>query len=145
QTPAPATPAGLAPAWVRPAAAPPPVPVPPPHKLPPAAETAPPPQAVVAPAPPHGHDGTRIDLAAALKLAGVENPEILIARQRVVYAVAVRQFAAAQILPTLNAGMNYDAHTGPVQQSNGNILKVNRSALYIGAGANAVAAGTVSI
>jgi outer membrane protein TolC len=102
-------------------------------------------QAVPGPLPLHGPDGTRIDLAAALKLAGVENPEILIARQRVVYAVAVRQFAAAQLLPTLNAGMNYDAHTGPVQQSSGNILKVNRSALYVGAGANAVAAGTVNI
>jgi outer membrane protein TolC len=75
----------------------------------------------------------------------VENPEILIARQRVVYAVAQRQLAAAQILPSFNAGMNYDAHTGPLQQSSGNILKVNRSALYVGAGANAVAAGTVNI
>ena len=86
-----------------------------------------------------------IDLASALQLAGVENPEILIARQRVLEAVAVRQLAAAQILPSLNLGMNYDAHTGPLQQSSGNILKVNRSALYVGAGANAVAAGTVNI
>ncbi len=90
-------------------------------------------------------DATPIDLGSALKLAGVENPEILIARQRVVEAVTLRQLAAAQILPTLNFGTNYDAHTGPVQQSSGNILKVNRSALYVGAGANAVAAGTVSI
>src|SRR5690348_3125035 len=37
-----------------------------------------------------------IDLGAALRLAGVENPEILIAQQRVVLAVAERQFAAAQ-------------------------------------------------
>jgi outer membrane protein TolC len=88
---------------------------------------------------------TPIDLAAALKLAGVENPEILIARTRVVEATALRQLAAAQILPSLNLGLNYDAHTGPLQQSSGNILKVNRSALYLGAGANAVAAGTVNI
>jgi outer membrane protein TolC len=88
---------------------------------------------------------TPIDLASALRLAGVENPEILIARERVVYAVAVRQYAASQILPSLNAGLNYDAHTGPLQQASGNILKVNRSALYVGAGANAVAAGTVNI
>jgi outer membrane protein TolC len=86
-----------------------------------------------------------IDLNTALRLAGVQNPDLLIARQRVVEAEAVRQLAAAQILPTLNAGMNYDTHTGVLQQSNGNILSVNRSALYVGAGANAVAAGTVNI
>ena len=47
---------------------------------------------------------TPIDLGTALRLAGVQNPDILVARQRVVEAVALRQFAAAQILPTLNAG-----------------------------------------
>jgi outer membrane protein TolC len=86
-----------------------------------------------------------IDLASALRLAGVQNPEIMLARERVTEAVAVRQLAAAQILPSLNAGLNYDAHTGPLQQANGNILKVNRDALYVGAGTYAVAAGTVSI
>lgn len=94
---------------------------------------------------PRGPLVTSIDLASALRLAGVENPEILIARQRVVEATALRQLAAAQILPSLNLGLNYDAHTGPLQQSSGNILKVNRSALYLGAGANAVAAGTVNL
>jgi outer membrane protein TolC len=41
--------------------------------------------------------------------------------------------------------MNYDSHSGNLQQSSGNVISVNRSALYIGAGANAVAAGTVNI
>ena len=86
-----------------------------------------------------------IDLASALKLAGVENREILLARQRVVESLAWRQLAAAQLLPSLNAGLNYDAHTGPLQQANGNILSVNRDSLYLGAGSNAVAAGTVNI
>ena len=86
-----------------------------------------------------------IDLPAAFRLAGVENPQIQIARQRVTESVAVRQLAAAQILPNLNGGTNYDNHTGNLQQSNGNILAVNRSALYAGAGANAIAAGTVNI
>src|SRR3954452_3790770 len=86
-----------------------------------------------------------IDLNTALQLAGVQNPQLMIARQRVVEAAALRQLAAVQILPSLNAGANYDTHTGPLQQSNGNILSVNRSALYVGAGAGAVAAGTVPI
>jgi outer membrane protein TolC len=86
-----------------------------------------------------------IDLAAALKLAGVENPDILIARQRVVLADAVRQRAAAMILPNINAGMNFDGHNGNLQQSTGNILNVNRDALYVGLGAGAVGSGTVTV
>ncbi len=102
---------------------------------------------VIPPSPPSilGQEIRAIDLNTALRLAGVENPELNLARQRVVEAVAIRQFAAAQILPTLNTGTSYDSHTGPLQQSNGNILSVNRSAVYVGAGSNAVAAGTVGI
>jgi outer membrane protein TolC len=86
-----------------------------------------------------------IDLNTALRLAGVQNPQLMIARQRVVEAVALRQLAAVQILPSINVGTNYDSHTGPLQQSNGNILSVNRTALYVGAGSGAVAAGAVSV
>ena len=88
---------------------------------------------------------TPIDLPSAVRLAGVQNPDLFLARQRVVEAAALRQLAAAQLLPSLNLGTNFDAHSGPLQQSNGNILNVSRSALYAGAGANAVAAGTVNI
>lgn len=86
-----------------------------------------------------------IDLGTALRLANVQNPQLMIARQRVVESAALRQLAAVQILPSINLGMNYDTHTGPLQQSNGNILSVQRSALYVGAGTGAVAAGTVEI
>jgi outer membrane protein TolC len=86
-----------------------------------------------------------IDLASALRLAGVQNPEILLARERVTEAVAAHRLAVVQILPTLNAGTNFDAHTGPLQQSTGTIINVNRSALYGGMGASAVGAGTVAI
>src|SRR5262249_23386136 len=88
---------------------------------------------------------TPLDLASALQLAGVQNPEILLARERATEAVALRQLAAAQILPNLHAGTNFDAHTGTLQRSTGAILKVNRGSLYLGLGANAVGAGTVSI
>ncbi len=87
-------------------------------------------------------DIASIDLPSALGLAGVQNPQLLIARQRVVEAMALRQLAAAQILPNLNLGMNYDDHTGTIQQSSGQILNVQRQALYVGAGANAVGSGT---
>jgi outer membrane protein TolC len=86
-----------------------------------------------------------IDLTTALDLAGVQNPELNVARTRILEAAALRQFAAAYFLPSINPGLNYDSHTGNLQQSSGNILGVNRSAFYIGAGANAVAAGAPTI
>jgi outer membrane protein TolC len=86
-----------------------------------------------------------IDLGTALKMAGVENPELLLARERIAQAVAERQLAVAQLLPDLNLGTNYDSHNGALQQAKGNILEVNRSAMYFGLGSNAVAAGTVNI
>jgi outer membrane protein TolC len=86
-----------------------------------------------------------IDLTTALNLAGVQNPDLNIARTRILEAVALRQLAAAYFLPSINPGMNYDSHAGNLQQSDGNILSVNRSAVYVGAGANAVGSGTVNI
>jgi outer membrane protein TolC len=86
-----------------------------------------------------------IDLNTALKLGGVRNPDLLVSRQVVVEAVAERQLAAAQFLPSINAGTSYNTHSGVLQQSNGNILSVNRSSIYVGAGSLAVAGGTVQI
>jgi outer membrane protein TolC len=86
-----------------------------------------------------------IDLPAAVRLAGVRNPDLFLARQRVVEAAALRQLAAAQLLPNLNAGSNFDSHSGSLQETPGDILRVNRSSLYVGAGANAVGSGTVNI
>ena len=86
-----------------------------------------------------------IDLASTLQLAGVQNPEILLARERVEEADAIKQLTAAQLLPSINVGTNYDNHNGPLQRANGQILNVNRGSLYVGLGANAVGAGTVNI
>jgi len=86
-----------------------------------------------------------IDLGSALRLAGVQNPEILLASERVTEAVALRQFAAAQFLPNINVGTNFDSHTGNLQRANGSILAVNRGSLYVGLGAGAVGAGTVTV
>ncbi len=86
-----------------------------------------------------------IDLVSALQLANVQNPEFNVARTRILEAAALRQLAAAYFLPSINPGLNYDSHTGNLQQSDGNILSLNRSAVYVGAGANAVGSGTVTI
>ena len=88
---------------------------------------------------------TPIDLYSALHLAGEQNPQILLSQQRVVEAVALRQLAAAQFLPTLNLGTSVDSHVGVLQQSQGNILSVRRESVFVGAGAYAIAAGSVNI
>ena len=90
-------------------------------------------------------EATVIDLASALNLAGIRNPQILLARERIVEATALRQLAAARFLPSLHLGTSFDNHDGNLQQSTGNILPVNRSSVYVGAGASAVGAGTVNI
>src|SRR5678816_473788 len=53
-----------------------------------------------------------IDLATALRLAGAENTELLLARQRNSEAAAGRQFATAQHLQNLKHGTNYKQHRG---------------------------------
>lgn len=100
---------------------------------------SPPPKSILTPA------ETFIDLGSALKLANVENPELLLARARVAEAVAERQLAVAQLLPNLNVGTSYDEHNGALQQARGNILEVNRSSMYFGMGASAIGAGTVNV
>ncbi len=88
---------------------------------------------------------TPIDLSSALRLAGEQNSEILVAQQRVTEAMAQRQLAAAQFLPTLNGGSSENSHRGTLQQSDGQVIRTNRDSLYVGAGAFTVGAGTINI
>ena len=86
-----------------------------------------------------------IDLPSALKLAGAQNSDIQLARERITASLAVRQLAAAQWLPNLNAGVSLDHHIGPLQQANGNFINVHRDSLSTGFGTNAVGGGTITI
>jgi outer membrane protein TolC len=86
-----------------------------------------------------------VDLLSAFRLVGEQNQQVLIAQERVTEALALRQLAAAQFLPTLNAGSSVNSHRGVLEQSNGTILRVNRDSLYAGAGAFAVGGGTVNV
>lgn len=92
------------------------------------------------------NDQTRpIDLQSALRLAGVQNPEIFLAREAVAKAAAEHQYAAVQFLPTLNAGVDFDSHVGTLQTSRGQILEVNRSSLDGGFGTGTAGAGTITV
>jgi outer membrane protein TolC len=86
-----------------------------------------------------------IDLEAALTLAGVDNPTIALAREAVQASLAEQLQARVLLLPTLDAGMDYNLHRGNLQSSQGIIRDVNRQSLYLGGGAAAVGAGSVGV
>ena len=86
-----------------------------------------------------------IDLTSALRLADAQNPNIGEARILILGALAERQAARALLFPTLNAGLNYHDHTGPLQRSNGSILKLTEQSLYVGGGSRTLAAESIAI
>jgi outer membrane protein TolC len=86
-----------------------------------------------------------IDLGTALRLAGVDNPTIDLARERVQESLADQLAARALLVPSVNLGGNYRLHTGALQQSQGDIIKPTSQDLYLGAGAFAIGSGTVAL
>jgi outer membrane protein TolC len=89
--------------------------------------------------------GQIIDLGQALSLAGVDNPTIALAQQAIVASQARLLQAETLLLPTLEAGADFDWHEGTLQSVQGIIRDLDRSSVYVGAGAGAVGAGTVTI
>jgi outer membrane protein TolC len=85
-----------------------------------------------------------IDLPTALKLADAQNYKIAIAREMINEAQADYDAAHLLLLPTLNPGLSYHYHRGQLQETNGNMLEVNRASGFAGLGAGAVGAGAVT-
>jgi outer membrane protein TolC len=85
-----------------------------------------------------------IDLGVALRLAGVDNPTISLARERVEEAVADELAARALWLPNVNVGGNYHRHHGALETSFGYIRRVDSQSLYAGFGAGSLAAESVA-
>lgn len=77
-----------------------------------------------------------IDLAAALRLAGANNLQIALADERIRQAQARLAGAEHQWLPSLNAGVGYNRHTGLVQDTRGDVIDTERNALFVGGGPN---------
>ena len=80
-----------------------------------------------------------------MQLAAGQNPEIALARAGILEALALQKQARVLLLPSLNAGGNYDGHAGNIQRSAGTILRISRQAVYFGGGAGVEAAFTVGI
>ena len=67
-----------------------------------------------------------IDLPAALQLAGAQNLDVRIARERLAEAKANNDSALFQFFPWLSAGVAYRRHDNLIQDTTGNILEVHK-------------------
>ncbi len=86
-----------------------------------------------------------ISFQAALALLSGQNPQVAFANEQIRGAFAQLRGARVLWLPSIQAGINYQNHDGPVQNSNGTITDANRSALEAGLGMYAVGGGAPAI
>jgi len=68
-----------------------------------------------------------IDLPTALRLAGAQNLDVQIAREKVREAQANHQSAVAQFFPWISAGIAYRQHDGNAQETSGDIIDVHKN------------------
>ncbi len=85
-----------------------------------------------------------IDLEAAWRLAGVQNPTINRARMAIREAQAMQRQAQLVWVPNFTGGTNYRNHLGALQSSFGQIRNVDLNSAYVGAGARTLAAESVA-
>lgn len=89
--------------------------------------------------------GELIDLEAALRLAGVDNPTIGLAREQIQEAFAAQRGANALLLPNVNLGGNFRLHRGALQDDPGFLRRPRSQSLFLGAGAGVVGASGIPI
>ncbi|MEM9185983.1 MAG: TolC family protein [Planctomycetota bacterium] len=75
-----------------------------------------------------------IDLANALGLGGAGHLQVRLARSRTYEAQANYLQAKANWLPSLSFAVAYNHHAGPLQETEGNVIEVSRSSLFVGGG-----------
>jgi len=86
-----------------------------------------------------------IDLATVLRLAKADSLQIKAARARITEAESKLDKAKLTLIPDLSIGASVYRHDGPLQETNGNILDVNRSAAQAGLGSGATGAGNATV
>ena len=100
-----------------------------------------PPQAGMAPA----EKRQVISFPRALALVSGQNPQIAFANEQINEAFAQLTGARVLWLPSIQAGVNYQNHDGPLQNNDGTITAASRSALEAGLGMYAVGGGAPAI
>jgi outer membrane protein TolC len=86
-----------------------------------------------------------IDLPTALRLADAENPIVNQAREQIQLAYAELKQAHVLWLPSLRAGAHVNKHAGPLQNTDGSVVNIDRMSLYAGSGGFAVGSGSPAI
>jgi outer membrane protein TolC len=74
-----------------------------------------------------------IDLPTALRLAGAQNLDVQIARERVAEARANHRSALTQFFPWVSPGITYRQHDDKIQETSGNLLDVHKYSYAPGA------------
>jgi outer membrane protein TolC len=86
------------------------------------------------PEPGFGKNLLPIDFATALRLAGTNNLDVARARELVTQSeIELRRIRLA-LLPNLGIGSTYFKHEGQIAKTEGNIITVNKDALFVGGG-----------
>ncbi|MEM8944906.1 MAG: TolC family protein [Planctomycetota bacterium] len=75
-----------------------------------------------------------IDLANALGLGGADNLQVRLARTRLFQAQARHLQAKTLWLPSIRLGLGYNKHDGRLQETQGNVIEVERNSLFFGGG-----------
>jgi len=73
-----------------------------------------------------------VDLPTVLRLAGAQNLDVQIARQRVAEARANRESSTWQFFPSISPGVSYRRHDNLIQDVNGQIMDVHKEAYTVG-------------
>jgi outer membrane protein TolC len=83
-----------------------------------------------------------VTMANVLASVAGRNPEVGFATQRYAEAYARLLAARALWLPSINTGLGWNNHAGPLQASNGSVGEVSRSSLTAGLGVQTIGAGS---
>ncbi|NOY29284.1 MAG: TolC family protein [Planctomycetes bacterium] len=75
-----------------------------------------------------------IDLGNALGLGGADNLQVRLARTRLFQAQARHLEAKTLWLPSIRLGVGYNKHDGRLQETEGNVLEIDRNSLFYGGG-----------
>jgi len=75
-----------------------------------------------------------IDLSNALGIGGADSLQIRLARTRLYEAQADHLAAKTLWLPSIRLGVGYNKHDGRLQETEGNVLEINRNSLFYGGG-----------
>ena len=82
-----------------------------------------------------------IDLSGALRLADERNLDITIYLEKVSESSARLEQSRILAIPTLRFGGSYNDHSGPLQETDGTVVGIDRDSSQLGFGSGSVGAG----